>query len=170
MRDTAINDAIEHLVRVDVNDRDALAEATRALADTLGYELTPKPLPTLSVGDRIRLLRDLPGLKAGTEGEVIDVLNDRTVDISFDGQPYPWLSRREDVEPASVQDDAAGYETDADPKPRHGDLGTCATCGGEIEYFEETRWNGLEDDVIASWWSHLVHPADEHDAVLGGAA
>lgn len=67
-------------------------------------------------------------------------------------------------------DDEDGYETDADPKPRDGDRGTCAICGGEIHYWEYTRWNGVEDDVLDSRWSHVEHPADGHDAEIGGPA
>ena len=61
-------------------------------------------------------------------------------------------------------------ETDADPKPRDGEHGTCATCGGEIHYWEYTRWNGVEDDVLDAHWSHVEHPADGHDAEIGGPA
>lgn len=63
--------------------------------------------------------------------------------------------------------DWPGYraaETDREPEPKHGDHGTCATCGGQIEYYEATTYNG---DVLASWWSHRTHPADNHDAQLG---
>jgi len=163
---TAISDAIEHLVRVNVSDRDALVTALRELAELVDHDLTPKALPSLSIGDRVRLLRDLPGLKASTEGEVIDVLSDITVDVLFDGEPYPMLTRREDVKPVVKQDDAAGYETDAEPQPQHGEKGTCATCGGRIQYSE------LEDDgvITRARWGHLERPPFEHDAVLGGAA
>lgn len=67
-------------------------------------------------------------------------------------------------------DEAYGYEMDADPKPRDGDHGTCAICGGEIHYWEATAWNGVEDDVIDTHWSHVQHPADGHDAEIGGPA
>ncbi len=59
------------------------------------------------------------------------------------------------------------WEPDETPAPKHGDHGTCATCGGEIEYYEAATYNG---DVLDSWWSHRTHPADNHDAQLGGPA
>ena len=55
-------------------------------------------------------------------------------------------------------------------EPQHGDHGTCAKCGQEIEFFQEAKWNGVEDEVLSSWWSHLKHPEDNHDAEHGGPA
>lgn len=159
----AIDTAIEQVVR-DSSDPDALLAAVRGLADLLGHQLTPKPLPALCVGDQVRLTRDLPQIKAGTEGQVIDVLSDITVDVLFDGRPYPMLTRREDVEPIDGRDDTAGYETDAEPKPQHGDHGTCAICGTRIHY--SANWH---DD--GGWWTHAAKwPADGHHAVFGGPA
>lgn len=54
--------------------------------------------------------------------------------------------------------------------PASGDHGTCTRCGGEIWYWEATAWNGVEEEVLDAGWSHLNHPADGHDAVLGGPA
>jgi hypothetical protein len=58
---------------------------------------------------------------------------------------------------------ADGYETGADegPEPRGGDHGTCATCGGQIHY---------QACPTGGWWIHDAHPADGHDAQLGGPA
>lgn len=79
-------------------------------------------------------------------------------------------------EGSGLADSAGGpilpEETDPEegPPPRHGDHGTCAVCGGQIAYYEETRHNGVEDESLSAWWSHLDHPADGHDAQLGGPA
>lgn len=169
MPELTIDAAVEQVVKTS-GDRDALTEAARVLAGLLGFDLVPKAPVPLHVGDRVRLLRDLPGIKAGTCGEVIDLPFGDTVDALFDGQPYPMLCGRDDIEPVVEQDDEAGYETDPDPKPRDGEHGTCAVCGGEIHYWEATVWNGVEDDVIDTHWSHVQHPADGHDAEIGGPA
>jgi hypothetical protein len=66
--------------------------------------------------------------------------------------------------------EAQGFEGSVDEvagQPSHGDSGTCSVCGGVIEFYEETAGNG---DVLNSWWSHVGHPRDEHDAQLGGPA
>jgi hypothetical protein len=152
MPEPTIDAAVEQVVKTS-GDPDALLAAVRSLADALGYQLTAKPLPLLHVGNRVRLLRDLPELKAGTLGEVVDLCGKATVDVLFDGRPYPMLYGREDVELAP-----------------DGDRGTCAICGGEIHYWEYTRWNGVEDEVLDSHWSHAAHPADGHDAEIGGPA
>jgi hypothetical protein len=62
---------------------------------------------------------------------------------------------------------AAGYETDPVPAPKDDDHGTCTVCGGEIEFIVEAASNG---DALDTWWAHLVHPADGHQAQLGGPA
>jgi hypothetical protein len=52
------------------------------------------------------------------------------------------------------------------------DHGKCTVCGGEIEFYEDAVYpvgNG-EKEVLTTWWAHRVHPADGHDAVLGGPA
>lgn len=56
-----------------------------------------------------------------------------------------------------------GYEADADegPEPAAGDHGTCAVCGGGIRY---------QSCPTGGWWIHDTHPADGHDAQLGGPA
>jgi hypothetical protein len=59
---------------------------------------------------------------------------------------------------------------DAAVETAHGSRSTCGTCDGGIHYIEYTAWNGLEVDVLDAKWSHLQHPADGHDAVLGGPA
>jgi len=51
------------------------------------------------------------------------------------------------------------------PVPEQPDLSACATCDGPITRYDETAWNGAEDEVLASWWSHHHHPADDHEAV-----
>lgn len=48
--------------------------------------------------------------------------------------------------------------------PQHGDRGVCVICGLDIEYIEYTAWNGYEEDVLDSWWSHKLHPTDGHEA------
>jgi len=53
-----------------------------------------------------------------------------------------------------------------DPGPHHGDLDSCKVCNGVIEYVEESAGNS--DAVLNSWWSHVVHPDDGHDAEPGG--
>lgn len=53
------------------------------------------------------------------------------------------------------------YEDDLEYEEQDGDTGSCAVCGGDIIYW---------DSPHGGWWSHVVHPADEHDAVLGGPA
>jgi anti-anti-sigma factor len=63
-----------------------------------------------------------------------------------------------------------GDEDDTEPQPTSGDHGTCTRCGGEIWYWEATAWNGVEEEVLDSGWSHCSHPADGHDAELGGPA
>lgn len=59
-----------------------------------------------------------------------------------------------------------------DPQPKHGDSGTCAKCGGEIEFYEGAVYpaGSKEKEVLTTWWAHRVHPTDGHDAVLGGPA
>jgi hypothetical protein len=153
-----IDAAVEQVVKCS-GDRDALTVATRELAGLLGFELAAKPLPRISVGDRVRLLRDRAGVRAGACGEVIDLIRAAAVDVLFDGQQYRMLCRREDVGPVVEQDDA-GYETDADPKPLDGEHGTCVF-GCAIRYVER---DGL------SWWAHETEPADGHDAEIGGPA
>lgn len=103
---TTIDAAIEQVVKCS-GDQDALMAAVRALADALGCQLTPKPAAPLNVGDRVKLLRDLPGIKAGTCGKVIALLFGDTVDALFDGQPYPMIYGRDDVE-LVVEDDEIG--------------------------------------------------------------
>jgi len=50
-------------------------------------------------------------------------------------------------------------------QPKHGDIGVCAVCGGEIEYVEHQQGSGAgEYEVLDAWWSHHTHPADGHDA------
>jgi len=63
-----------------------------------------------------------------------------------------------------------GYETDAEPQPKHGDHGTCAACGQEIEYRVGLIRNGLDTDMQDARWIHVVKPVDGHIAVLGGPA
>lgn len=58
--------------------------------------------------------------------------------------------------------DSSQYEDDPEPKSKHGDQGTCARCGERIEYYSDEKSGGF--------WSHLHHPADNHDAVIGGPA
>lgn len=56
-------------------------------------------------------------------------------------------------------------------EPQHGDSGTCAVCGGEIEFYRDSVYTvGGEEETLTTWWAHRVHPADGHDAVLGGPA
>lgn len=160
MSGPTIDAAVEQVVKAS-GDPAALTAATRELAGLLGCDLVPKAPAPLHVGDRVRLLRDLPGIKAGTCGNVIALLFGDTVDALFDGQPYPMLYGRDDVEPVVEQDDASGYETDPDPKPRDGEHGTCAVSGGEIHYVSCDH---------GGWWAHETHPADGHDAEIGGPA
>lgn len=111
MPELTIDAAVEQVVKTS-GDRDALLAAAGALADLLGYRLVPKAAAPLRAGDRVRLLRllrDLPGIKAGTCGEVIDLPFGDTVDVLFDGQPYPMLCGREDVELVVERDAAPGW-------------------------------------------------------------
>lgn len=78
-------------------------------------------------------------------------------------QPVPELVelfRRPRVTPPA---DAYEYETDIEdgPDPKAGDHGTCSPCGQEIVYI---------DSPYGGWWAHGVHPADGHDAAIGGPA
>lgn len=51
------------------------------------------------------------------------------------------------------------------PEPKHGDVSTCESCGGTIEFYEHSQSTGLGTyEVLDSWWSHDQHPADGHDA------
>ena len=43
----------------------------------------------------------------------------------------------------------------------------CKVCGGLVIFNQETAWNGTNHDVVNSWWSHLGHPNDNHNAVPG---
>ncbi len=174
MNDATIDAAVEQVVKTS-GDRNALLTAVRGLADVLGYKLAPKPLPSLSVGDRVRATS---GEFTGAVGTVFDIDPEYTagpvlahLDAGQCGRPYPvahgFLPEELDPVPA---DDAVGYEPDPAPKPRDGERATCATCGGAIHYWEYSRWNGVDYDVIDSRWSHFEHPADGHDAVIGGPA
>jgi hypothetical protein len=156
--DVEIDAAVERVVKAS-GDRDALTEAVRVLARLLGYGLVVKTAEPLAVGDRVRLLRDLPETKADTLGEVVGLLIEG-VDVQFDGQPYPMLYGREDVEPSPAQDDPGEHETGAEPQPRDGERATCVF-GCAIRY--------IEQDGIG-WWAHDEEPADRHDAELGGPA
>lgn len=51
--------------------------------------------------------------------------------------------------------------------PRHGDLAACGICKHPIEFFAVEQWNGLEVDVLDSWWAHVQYrPANHlHEAV-----
>lgn len=40
----------------------------------------------------------------------------------------------------------------------------CKTCGKPIRKWEVTEWNGAEEEVLDSWWSHFHHPTDGHRA------
>lgn len=166
-----IDAAVEQVVKTS-GDRDALTAATRELAGLLGYELVPMArittvaaLEALPVGTVIIDDEGMPW-KRDTDGYWVAAAN--RFHISSDlrrvyGPSFSlaWLPPK---------DEDADYETDADPKPRDGEHGTCATCGGEIHYWEYTRWNGVEDDVLDAHWSHVEHPADGHDAEIGGPA
>lgn len=48
-----------------------------------------------------------------------------------------------------------------DTTPPDGTPGTCATCGQPMRY---------ADCPTGGWWAHETHPADDHDAALGGIA
>ncbi len=39
----------------------------------------------------------------------------------------------------------------------------CKTCGGDI-----SLWGPSREDLDDAWWAHVVHPADDHDAVPVG--
>jgi len=163
---TPIDAAIEQVVKAGSGDPDALVEAVRVLADAMGFELVAKVPPALAAGDRVRLLNDHPGVKAGGLGDVVGLLG-ATVDVHFDGQPYPMLFGRRHLELVGKPDETAGYESDAEQKPRHGDHGTCATCGGGIRYHDSTDHFGY---VFHALWLHDEQIADGHDAALGGPA
>jgi hypothetical protein len=51
--------------------------------------------------------------------------------------------------------------------PVHGARGTCTHCGIGIQYFVHEDQYG---NVLDAWWAHDEHPADGHDAELGGPA
>jgi hypothetical protein len=156
MNDTAIDAAVERVVKSS-SDRQALTEAVQALAGEIGYGLVPKaaePVVHRYFGGHWNF-----GIWVAACGQP-----DPSHGVNHSGDEITCPGCL-----ASL-DDGAGYETDADPKPQHGDHGTCATCGGEIEYWEHSRWNGVEDGVLDGQWSHHIHPADGHDAVIGGAA
>lgn len=55
----------------------------------------------------------------------------------------------------------------ADNAPTHGDASVCQVCLGTIEYLEEAVFEVGQDEpiVLATWWSHETHPADEHEAI-----
>lgn len=46
------------------------------------------------------------------------------------------------------------------PEPEHGDLAQCTICHEAMEFLSSPS---------GSWWAHLVHPADGHDAQFGVA-
>ncbi len=67
--------------------------------------------------------------------------------------------------------DAPRYEEQI--YPAHGDTADCVVCGKKIEYIEETASTGDGRggyEVLNSWWHHVSHPEDGHDAVFGGPA
>lgn len=47
--------------------------------------------------------------------------------------------------------------------------GRCATCGSPGWFVEHHQWAGTHYELLDAWWSHSVHPADEHEflPVLG---
>lgn len=165
MPEPTIDAAVERVVKSS-GDPDALLAAVHSLADALGYQLTAKPLPVLHVGDRVRAISGEFTDAVGTVADIDPEYAPRPVLVNLDagqcGRPYPVAH--------GFQPEELGRETDADPTPRDGDHGTCAICGGEIHYWEYSRWNGVEDDVLDSRWSHVEHPADGHDAEIGGPA
>lgn len=46
----------------------------------------------------------------------------------------------------------------------HGDIAECKHCGKRIHFIKHEQWNGVEYDTLDSWWSHMKHPADDHNA------
>lgn len=62
---------------------------------------------------------------------------------------------------ATADPEAHMYETDSEPPLFDGQHGACAPCGQPIRYV---------DCPTGGWWAHEVHPADDHDAALGGPA
>lgn len=80
----------------------------------------------------------------------------------------PRVSRRKNGRHVMDFEGAAG---EVAGEPQHGDSGTCAMCGGEIEFYRDSVWVvGSGEETLTTWWAHAVHPADGHDAVLGGPA
>lgn len=51
-------------------------------------------------------------------------------------------------------------------EPHHGDSAKCAICKQTIEFYQYAVHNGFEYDILDEWWSHTVHPDDNHDAVF----
>ncbi|QIG58723.1 hypothetical protein SEA_DATBOI_58 [Gordonia phage DatBoi] len=45
----------------------------------------------------------------------------------------------------------------------HGMVSLCRHCGKAILCFVRSEWIGSEDVILDCWWSHFVHPADDHD-------
>lgn len=45
-----------------------------------------------------------------------------------------------------------------------GDTAACKHCGGVIKRWEYSAYNGADYDVLDAWWSHVNHPADNHQA------
>jgi hypothetical protein len=156
-----IDAAIEQVVKTG-SDTEALAEAVRALAGLLGYGLVPKvrittvtALEALPVGAVIVDDEGSPW-RRDTDGYWVAAANRFHVSSDLRRVYGPSFS----LAWPPPQDVAAGYETDADPKPRDGEHGTCVF-GCAIRYFER---DGL------SWWAHETEPADGHDAEIGGSA
>ena len=59
-------------------------------------------------------------------------------------------------------DPPAPERLDSAEQPSHSGRAVCVGCGGPIEYIREQANNG---DVLNSWWAHVEHPADGHDAL-----
>jgi hypothetical protein len=166
----AIDNAVEHVVRIGSSDHQALTEAVRILAGELGYGLVPKgaepvvhryfgghwnfgtwvaacgqPDPSHSVthfGGEITC----PGCLASLS------------DGGIEPDPQPVAAEFLDRLHATT---AVEHEDGPEPTPRDGEHGTCAACGGAIRYI---------DCPTGGWWAHETHPADGHDAELGGPA
>ncbi|QDF15419.1 hypothetical protein SEA_MOLLYMUR_58 [Gordonia phage Mollymur] len=45
----------------------------------------------------------------------------------------------------------------------HGMASLCRHCGKAIHCSAVSAWNGVEYELLDRWWSHFVHPADDHD-------
>jgi hypothetical protein len=144
-----IDAAIEQVVRAGSSDRQALTAAVRELAGTLGYNLTAKA----------------PEQAIHSVGTTYVWLHKPSLTVVACGAKNPEHRAYYNGEitcpgclAALSGDD--GYETDPEPKPTEGEHGTCV-CGGAIHYI---------DCPTGGWWAHDEHPADGHDAVLGGPA